>query len=156
MSLRARTFVSIVVAVVLSWSVQAVLQHWSLSAPLTWLIQMLLLAAPPAWLSGASIAPLSRVQRALQGLVLSYRDGEYNVSLAADSSKTPPELRELAQLHVELGRALREQRQHLSQRELLLDTVVQNTPVALVLSDDAERVVYANIAARQLLMQPAG
>jgi two-component system nitrogen regulation sensor histidine kinase NtrY len=46
---------------------------------------------------------------------------------------------------------LREQRQHLAQRELLLDTVVQNTPVALVLVDARGRVAYANIAARHLL-----
>jgi nitrogen fixation/metabolism regulation signal transduction histidine kinase len=36
------------------------------------------------------------------------------------------------------------------QRELLLDTVVQNTPVALVLTDASGRVAYANIASRHL------
>jgi nitrogen-specific signal transduction histidine kinase len=45
---------------------------------------------------------------------------------------------------------LREQRQHLVQRELLLDTVVQKTPVALVLTDAHDRVTYANLAARAL------
>jgi signal transduction histidine kinase len=39
----------------------------------------------------------------------------------------------------------------LYQRELLLDTVIQSTPLATVLTDDGERVVYSNIAARQLL-----
>src|SRR6185295_6892043 len=65
------------------------------------------------------------------------------------------ELGALVQQHNTLGHALRDQRQHLVQRELLLDTVVQNTPVALVLVDvalvDRQRVAYANIAARQLL-----
>jgi len=46
---------------------------------------------------------------------------------------------------------LREQRQHLVERELLLDTVVQNTPVAMLLTNDAGRVAYANLAARRLL-----
>ena len=51
---------------------------------------------------------------------------------------------------------LREQRLDLVQRELLLDTMVQNTPVALLLVTEppgaAGRViVYANVAARQLL-----
>jgi PAS domain-containing protein len=54
-------------------------------------------------------------------------------------------------LHGELAQSIREQRQHLAQRELLLDTVVQNTPAALVLTDAEAHVVYANIAARQLL-----
>ena len=50
---------------------------------------------------------------------------------------------------------LRAQRQELVQRELLLDTMVQNTPVAMLLSaeggDGLRRVVYANLASRRLL-----
>lgn len=49
------------------------------------------------------------------------------------------------------GAALREQRSHLVQRELLLDTVTQNSPVALILVDSHRKVVYANLAARGLL-----
>ena len=61
------------------------------------------------------------------------------------------ELGDLVAAHNELGDALREQRLALVQRELLLDTMVQNTPVAMLLVDPARRVVYANLAARQLL-----
>jgi two-component system, NtrC family, nitrogen regulation sensor histidine kinase NtrY len=39
----------------------------------------------------------------------------------------------------------------LVQRELLLDTMVQNTPVAMVLVDESHRVVLGNLAARRLL-----
>ena len=39
------------------------------------------------------------------------------------------------------------------QRELLLDTVMQNSPVALVLVDAHERIAYANLAARHLLSE---
>ncbi|HEX4511098.1 MAG TPA: ATP-binding protein, partial [Burkholderiaceae bacterium] len=60
------------------------------------------------------------------------------------------ELADLLRHHAELGRALREQRQQLAQRELLLDTVVQNTPVALVLTDTRDRIAFANLAARHL------
>ncbi|WP_249937286.1 PAS domain-containing sensor histidine kinase [Roseateles sp. DAIF2] len=111
-----------------------------------------LLLLPLAWgLAGHLSAPLTRLLRALQGAVLSYRDGEFGSSIAADAPEASAEMRALMRLHSELGQALREQRQHLAQRELLLDTVVQNTPVALVLTDAGEHVVYANIAARQLL-----
>jgi len=56
---------------------------------------------------------------------------------------------------------LREQRLGLVQRELLLDTMVQNTPVAMLLVTDfatdtgtsAGTIVYANLAARQLLSE---
>ena len=57
--------------------------------------------------------------------------------------------------HAELGEVLRDQRQGLVQRELLLDTMVQNTPVAMLLvaagGDGERRVVFANLAARKLL-----
>jgi len=46
---------------------------------------------------------------------------------------------------------LRAERQNLFQRELLLDTMVQNSPTALVLIEPGEHVVYANLAARALL-----
>ena len=92
--------------------------------------------------------PLRRLLRALEMAVLSFRDGDFNTSIAP---ARVAELADLAQLHRALGQALRDQRQHLAQRELLLDTVVQNTPVALVLTDMRDRVAYANIAARQLL-----
>ena len=101
-----------------------------------------------AWATAVVLAPLARVMRALEGGVLSYRDGDFSLSLTPTGHG---ELGELVRLHNELGQALREQRQHLVQRELLLDTVVQNTPVALVLTDAGGHVAYANIAARQLL-----
>ncbi len=112
-----------------------------------------LLLAPLIWLADAMLAPLRRLLRALEGSVLSYRDGDFSMSLAASSKGQPPELAKLLGLHSELGLALREQRQQLAQRELLLDTVVQNTPIAMLLCNPQGRVSYANIAARQLLSQ---
>lgn len=99
------------------------------------------------WLAGRVMAPVSRLLRALEGAVASYRDGDFSFSIAADRRD---ELGELIRMHNALGQTLREQRQHLVQRELLLDTVVQNTPVALVLTDRVGRVAYANIASRHL------
>ena len=84
------------------------------------------------WLAGVVMAPVSRLLRALEGAVASYRDGDFSFSIAVDRRD---ELGELIRMHNALGQTLREQRQHLVQRELLLDTVVQNTPVALVLTD---------------------
>ena len=100
-----------------------------------------------AILARQAIGRVRRLIRALQGAVASYRDGDFSISTTESGGD---ELSELVSLHNELGRTLREQRQHLVQRELLLDTVVQNTPVALVLSDTSGRVAYANMAARQL------
>ncbi len=106
---------------------------------------LLLLAA--IWLARRAMAPVSRLLRALEGAVASYRDGDFSFSIAANRRD---ELGQLIRMHNDLGHTLREQRQHLAQRELLLDTVVQNTPVALVLTDASGRVAYANIASRHL------
>jgi nitrogen fixation/metabolism regulation signal transduction histidine kinase len=84
----------------------------------------------------------------MAGAVASYRDGDFSISLVVDRQD---ELGELVTAHNELGAALREQRQQLVQRELLLDTVTQQSPVALLLVDSRERVVYSNLAARHLL-----
>ena len=108
-------------------------------------LALLLLAA--IWLGGRATAPVSRLLRALEGAVASFRDGDFSFSIAADRRD---ELGQLIRMHNDLGHTLREQRQHLAQRELLLDTVVQNTPVALVLTDASGRVAYANIASRHL------
>jgi nitrogen fixation/metabolism regulation signal transduction histidine kinase len=135
------------IAIERSLSPQAPSPPWRTWLPwalLGWAITALL----ALWLAGRMLAPLQRLLRALEGAVLSYRDGDFSVSIGAPRQD---ELRELVRQHAALGEALREQRQHLAQRELLLDTVVQNTPVALVLTDLRQRVSFANLAARQLL-----
>ncbi len=92
--------------------------------------------------------PMNALFRALAGSVASYRDGDFAFGITWDGRD---ELGELVASHNALGDVLREQRLDLVQRELLLDTMVQNTPVAMVLVDPAHRVVLANLAARKVL-----
>jgi two-component system nitrogen regulation sensor histidine kinase NtrY len=102
----------------------------------------------------AQIAPILSLFRALEGTVTSYKDGDFSFSLHWPQND---ELSDLIDAHNALGNVLREQRLDLMQRELLLDTMVQNTPVAMLLVaegvDKARAIVYANLAARQLLNQ---
>jgi two-component system nitrogen regulation sensor histidine kinase NtrY len=100
----------------------------------------------------SQVQPILSLFRALEGTVASYRDGDFSFSLHWPQND---ELADLIRAHNELGNVLREQRRDLVQRELLLDTMVQNTPVAMLLVADvpqrAGAIVYANLAARQLL-----
>jgi two-component system nitrogen regulation sensor histidine kinase NtrY len=105
---------------------------------------------PVVWLAAHVTRPIAQMLRALASTVASYREGDFSLSLVADRSD---ELGELMTAHNELSAALRVQRAHLVQRELLLDTVMQNSPVTLVLVDAHERIAYANIAARHLLSE---
>ncbi|GAB3380593.1 HAMP domain-containing sensor histidine kinase [Lysobacter fragariae] len=95
-----------------------------------------------------AFAPMNSLFRALSGTVASYRDGDFAFGLSWHGGG---DLGELVASHNALGDALREQRLSLVQRELLLDTMVQNTPVAMLLVDPARRIVLGNIAARKLL-----
>ena len=142
------------------WLVAIVLLHAAAATGFTLLLSRwmpfwaalaltLLVLAPLAY--GAvrwALMPAHALFRALAGTVASYRDGEYGFSLAWTGRGA---LRELVEAHNALGETLRQQRQSLVQRELLLDTMVQNTPVAMLLIDPVDRVVHANLAARRAL-----
>ena len=95
-----------------------------------------------------TLVPLRALIRALTGTVAGYRDGDFSFGITWDRYG---DLIELVNAHNELGQALREQRLSLVQRELLLDTMVQNTPVAMLLLDPGQRVVLGNLAARRML-----
>ncbi|MDH5831607.1 ATP-binding protein [Luteimonas sp. M1R5S18] len=95
-----------------------------------------------------TFVPLRALFRALAGTVAGYRDGDFSFGITWDRYG---DLIELVDAHNALGQALRDQRLSLVQRELLLDTMVQNTPVAMLLLDPARRVVLGNLAARRML-----
>lgn len=100
------------------------------------------------WLLARWLGPVRSLIRALTGTALSYRDGDYGFGLRWHRDD---ELAELVEGHNAIGAALRDKQMHLAQRELLLDTMVQNTPVAMLLLAGGARVVFANVAARKLL-----
>jgi two-component system, NtrC family, nitrogen regulation sensor histidine kinase NtrY len=148
LSLRARALLSLAVAAVVPPLVILGVRRLGLDDATALAAAVAVMLPLLAWLAALWLAPLRRLTRALEGAVLSYRDGDFSLNLVPDG---PRELADLARLHADLGLALREQRQHLAQRELLLDTVVQNTPTALVLTGPGGKVAIANLAARQLL-----
>ncbi len=125
------------------WVMQALEQPW-----LAFSLVVAVGVVSLLWIARRAVRPVRRMLRAMVGAVASYRDGDFNLSLAVQGRD---ELGELMAAHNELGHALRAQRSNLAQRELLLETVTQQSPVALVLVDPYQRVTYANLAARHLL-----
>ncbi|HSD16651.1 MAG TPA: ATP-binding protein [Thermomonas sp.] len=112
------------------------------------LLSSVVVGALVATIIWRALVPMRALFRALAGTVASYRDGDFSFGITWDKAS---DLIELVDAHNALGNALREQRLALVQRELLLDTMVQNTPVAMVLVDAGRRVVLGNLAARRML-----
>ncbi|MGH8115342.1 MAG: sensor histidine kinase [Rhodanobacteraceae bacterium] len=146
-SLEGKLALLLVASAVVAALLAAALTAWIGSVWLAVSATILLCLLPVAWAAHASMQPIRRLLRALSGSVASYRDGDFSISLR---TRRRDELGQLIEAHNELGHALREQRQNIVQRELLLDTVVQHSPTALVLTDTGDRIVYANLAARHL------
>lgn len=124
------------------------LSRWIASPWLAAAVAVVVLAPLLVYHVRLAFSPMNSLFRALAGTVASYRDGDYAFGL---SWRGGGALGELVKAHNALGDVLREQRLSLVQRELLLDTMVQNTPVAMVLVDPSRHIVLGNLAARKLL-----
>ncbi|MEQ1512871.1 MAG: ATP-binding protein [Lysobacteraceae bacterium] len=145
--LAIRLIVLATLCVVLAASSTALLTQW-LPAWAAAAIAATVVGTLVATVIWRTVSPMRALFRALAGTVASYRDGDFSFGITWDKYS---DLVELVNAHNALGDALREQRLALVQRELLLDTMVQNTPVAMVLVDESQRIVLGNIAARKLL-----
>ncbi len=93
------------------------------------------------------LAPTRALFRALAGTVASYRDGDFSFGIRWNGAA---DIGELVASHNALGDARANSGWHWC-NELLLDTMVQNTPVAMILVDPNQRVVLGNLAARRML-----
>jgi two-component system, NtrC family, nitrogen regulation sensor histidine kinase NtrY len=145
--LAIRLMVLATLCVVLAAASTALLTQW-LPAWAAGAIAAVVVGTLVATLIWRTVSPMRALFRALAGTVASYRDGDFSFGITWDKYS---DLVELVNAHNALGDALREQRLSLVQRELLLDTMVQNTPVAMVLVDESQRIVLGNLAARKLL-----
>ena len=95
------------------------------------------------------MAPVNRLLQALVDGTRSLTDSDFSVSLAETRND---ELGSLVRAYNAIGQVLRDERHDLFQRELLLDTVIQATPLALVLVGPSGAVIYSNTSARQLFL----
>ena len=147
-SITARMGLALGAQALIAAGLTAAALHW-LASPVLGLALALLVCVPVlAWLAQRAARPWRTTIAALGGAIGSLRERDFSVTIATPDIE---ELRTLVEAYNGLGAVLRRERFDLYQRELLLDTVLQTTPHALVLSNDAGRIVYGNIAARALL-----
>ncbi|MCL1123266.1 sensor histidine kinase [Shewanella surugensis] len=90
---------------------------------------------------------LSQSLKALEVGLLNFKDNDFSVSLPV--GKEEP-FQTLSKLFNHASDSLRQERQFIYQRELLLDKVIQSSPNVMLLFDDNHKIIYANDAARHL------
>ena len=91
------------------------------------------------------------IQRRIDALslgLLNLQDGEFNTHIRIDGQD---EFTALAEAVNKASDKLRSERESIYHRELLLDKVNQNSPVAMLLIDDSQHIIYSNQSAREWL-----
>jgi two-component system nitrogen regulation sensor histidine kinase NtrY len=146
-SLAGRTAAGLSVVALLVAAITAAAGYYFRSPIIAALAGLLVSAPLVLWVATLVTRPWSRVLRAVSDGIVSMRDHDFSVSIRRISND---ELGDLVTAYNALGDLLRRERLDLHQRELLLDTVIQTTPLVMVLTNSAGRIVYSNIAARQL------
>lgn len=147
-SLSGRMSAALALAAAIAATAGAFAAHALHSVPLGFLAGTLLGAPLAVWLGTLVSKPWTSVLEAVSSGIGSLRDRDFSVSITPRGGS---ELVKLVTAYNSLGDVLRRERLDIYQRELLLDTVLQTTPLALTLTNAAGRIVYGNIAARQLL-----
>jgi nitrogen fixation/metabolism regulation signal transduction histidine kinase len=104
--------------------------------------------AAVVWSSRVIVSRISDLHAVLGNALRAFRDGDFGLRLAARGDR---EVAELKSLYNEIADAVRNDRRGLHEKEILLDTMLQRTPVAVVLLNAANRVIYSNSVARELL-----
>lgn len=99
------------------------------------------------YLSRRMTATWSNVLGAVRDGIESMRDRDFSISIGHVSDD---DLGKLVVAYNSIGELLRRERMDLYQRELLLDTVIQTTPLVTVLTNSSGQIVFSNLAARQL------
>ncbi len=147
-SLSGRVVAALALATLIAAAVGALAAHDLKSAALGFVAGAVLTLPLAAWLGMRVSRPWTQVLEAVSGGIGSLRDRDFSVTIVPRGGR---ELARLVSAYNSLGDLLRRERLDIYQRELLLDTVLQTTPLALILTNIGGRIVYGNIAARQLL-----
>src|SRR5688572_4815196 len=146
MSLSTRAALTILANVAIALGVAAVAAFF---LPPYAAYALALLVAIPMIIWGATRID-HYVSYAMSGLddgLRAFRDSDFAMRLSAEGAD---DVSHVKRVYNDVADVLRTQRSDIYQKELLLDMILQRTPVAVLLINAADRIVYSNTAARDL------
>ena len=150
LSLEAQvTLIALVLVISIAFML-GLFHFWFENVYLASLLAITLIIPATIWVIRFYMHPINRILVALTDGFHNFLDSDFSVSIAKTRND---ELGDLVETYNKVSEALRSERVYIYQRELLLDTVIQTTPLALMLVDDSKSIIYSNNAARKLVNQ---
>ncbi|TMN70041.1 histidine kinase [Pseudoalteromonas sp. S1727] len=145
-------FLSITTKLMLLCNISAIIPVWIISwlTQLDWLligVNTLLTVLIASYVSFRLCRSTVQGMHSLETGLLNLKDGELTTQLAYNNND---ELGRLCQLYNQSAKQLRQEKQWIYQRELMLDKVLQSSPQAVLLKNDKGFIVYSNYSARDL------
>lgn len=147
MSFRARILLALFLNAVVALAAAFLARSAGLPEPAA--VAVGLLAAVPfiLWSAGRIVHVVDSSLVAIDDGLRAFRDGDFSMRLVPAGGRR---LSGVKELYNAVADVLRAQRNDVYQKELLLDTILQRTPVGVVLVTTTDRIVYSNAAAREL------
>jgi two-component system, NtrC family, nitrogen regulation sensor histidine kinase NtrY len=121
---------------------------WEIGDVAAALLAALLVSPVVVWSAHLITRRIDELNDDLGNALRATRDGDHSLRLVVRGDR---EIADLKRLYNELADAVRRDRQVIHGKGVLLDTILQRTPVGVLLLDVAGRVIFSNSAARELL-----
>jgi len=148
-SFAGRIFLGVAAVLVLMAVIAAVCSAIPVEPWLVFLITLLIGLPVGAVLVSRILRPLDITLSGLSDGISSFRDHDFSLRLASGRND---EMGDLAKLYNDIGRLLQEERKNVRQKELLLETALDRSPVAIMLVNARGRIAFSNPEARTLLL----
>jgi nitrogen fixation/metabolism regulation signal transduction histidine kinase len=113
----------------------------------TWATALAVVLPFSAWSAHAVVRRIVRRVSALTDVVSGLHEADFSLRVA---SGTRDEISDLVSLYNREAEVMRLERSEVHQRELLLDSILQRSPMAVLMVNAGDRIVYSNSAAREM------
>jgi nitrogen fixation/metabolism regulation signal transduction histidine kinase len=146
-SLRARVLLALSCNAIIAIAAAFLARRLGVAEWIAFAVALFVVAPILLWTTSRIVHAVEWPLISLDDGLHAFRDGDFSMRLASHGDDRIAHLR---QLYNTVADVLRAQRNDVFQKELLLDTILQRTPVAVILVSANDRIVYSNAAAREL------